>query len=78
MRLNVDELRHLAIEIDIPLVPYLETKKIDDLGTMLKACEGTSVLEKDVPREGVVYRDYHGEMHFKVKSRAYKVWYDSL
>ena len=49
----------------------------ETLDQLLKASEGKSVLA-DVPREGVVWRAVSADkdIHFKVKSRPYKVWYD--
>ena len=44
---------------------------------MLKDCEGNSCLPGcgDVPREGLVWRTEDGSLHFKCKSRPYKVWF---
>lgn len=71
-------LTSLSEEIGIPTVPYLGLSKLKDLDVMLRDCEGSSALVPDfsVPREGVVWRNKEGNIHFKVKSRPYKVWFE--
>lgn len=74
--LSWDEIVSISKELDIPTVPYIrEQKGVEDITSMLKDCEGNSVIY-NVPREGLVYRSYDGETHFKVKSRAYKIWFE--
>ena len=66
-------------EMGLKTVPVLEKSAHmpETLEEMLSSCEGRSVLA-DVPREGVVWRAVSAEkdIHFKVKSRPYKVWFD--
>lgn len=77
-KLTISELRDASNVLGIPTVPYIGEAKIEDLDKMLKDCEGYTVLVKDkkVPREGLVYRSADGKVHFKVKSRSYKIWFE--
>lgn len=66
-------------EIGLNTVPVLAKSAYmpESIAEMLSACDGRSVLA-DVPREGVVWRatSTAKDIHFKVKSRPYKVWFD--
>lgn len=80
--LSWDQLRDVARALEIPIVPFLGMAEICDvngkctsLENLLKTSEGTSVLN-NVPREGEVYRSLDGNVHFKVKSRSYKIWFE--
>ena len=78
-RYGFSELVEACREMDLKMVPVLEKSAYlpETLDQLLKASEGKSVLA-DVPREGVVWRAVSADkdIHFKVKSRPYKVWYD--
>ena len=66
----------------INTVPVLGTGKISDfkdLDEIIKFADGDSVFKnnnKPVPREGVVWRTKDGKVHFKNKSRQYKVFFE--
>ena len=69
---------------NIPVVPVLGTDvklgDIGDLDAIIKFADGQSVIKnnnKPVLREGVVWRTEDGRIHFKNKSRQYKVWFDA-
>lgn len=66
--------------MNLKTVPVLEKSAFmpETLAEILSSCEGRSVLF-DVPREGVVWRATSADkdIHFKVKSRPYKVWFDN-
>lgn len=75
VKLSWTELEELSREIGIPTVPYLRMNKIlPSVDEMLKSCEGDSILYKCM-REGVVWRNESGNIHFKCKSRPYKIWF---
>lgn len=73
-RMNIDELHTIAELMNVPEVTYLESKKIlGSLDEMLDDC----VIKGNPNKyeEGVVWRTYDGSIHFKCKSRPYKVWF---
>lgn len=74
-KLTWDELGHISSIIGIPTVPFKGTGKILPLDEMLKTCEGRSDLF-DVEREGLVWRTEDGRVHFKCKSRKYKLMWE--
>lgn len=64
--------------IDEKTVPRLGVKYISDfdgLDAIIKDADGKSKIY-NVKREGVVWRDLSGSVHFKAKSRDYKVWFE--
>ena len=72
--MNIDELHTLAELMNVPEVTYLESKKIlGSIDEMLDDC----VIKGNPNKyeEGVVWRTYDGSIHFKCKSRSYKVWF---
>ncbi len=77
-KVSWSELVTLSLAIGIPTVPFLGYSYVKDLDEMLEECVGNTILVKDssVPREGIVWRNSSGDIHFKVKSRPYKVWFD--
>lgn len=74
--LSWTEILSLSERMNIPTVPFIrEQFELESLDYMLKDCEGISLLY-NVPREGLVYRSLDGMVHFKVKSRPYKIWFE--
>lgn len=75
-RMNVDELEKISNILNIDRVPSLGTSNIlPSIDDMLSNCDGSSVFKEAKMREGVVWRNYDGSIHFKCKSRPYKVWF---
>ena len=75
-RLSYPELLKIASIMEVEKVPYIKTSRVlGSVEEMLKDAEGTSLFGKDVPREGLVWRTEDGNVHFKCKSRPYKVWF---
>lgn len=78
-RFIFEDLRLMCMEMGLKMVPILSESEIlpDSLDELLASSEGRSCLF-DVPREGVVWRSAtpYRDVHFKVKSRPYKVWFD--
>lgn len=76
-RMDVDELHEIASIMNIPEVEYLEQKHI--LPTIEEMLEDCVIPCKENPNtpyeEGIVWRSYDGSIHFKCKSRPYKVWF---
>lgn len=77
-KLTWKEIKEISKLTGIPTVPYVRKGKVTTLEDMLKDCEGWSVLEnpitkKPVDREGLVWRTFDGNTHFKCKSRRYKI-----
>lgn len=74
-----EEMKEACAEMDIKTVPILSESEYmpDNIEALLKSCEGRST-QADIPREGVVWRVTASgkDIHFKVKSRPYKVWFD--
>jgi RNA ligase (TIGR02306 family) len=66
-------------EMGIRMVPLIRehAHMPDTLDALLKDCDGRST-QSDVPREGLVWRSMTPgrDVHFKVKSRPYKIWFD--
>ena len=81
-RLDMQELVTFSNFSGINTVPVLGTGKISDfkdLDEIIKFADGDSVFKnnnKPVPREGVVWRTEDGKVHFKNKSRQYKVFFE--
>ena len=78
-RFSFSEMKTACAEMGLKTVPIISESEYmpDSLDAMLKDCEGRSSLA-DVPREGVVWRAVSEDcdIHFKVKSRTYKIWFD--
>ena len=76
-RLSYAELCDIARIMDIEQVPFIRRGTLfQDIDTMLSDADGCSVFGKDqTPREGLVWRTEDGNVHFKCKSRSYKVWF---
>ena len=77
-RASWKELKEISAITGLETVPFIRKGPIlPSLDEMLKDCEGNSCLPGcgDVPREGLVWRTEDGSLHFKCKSRPYKVWF---
>lgn len=75
-RLSVTELDRLSSITGLERVPFIRKGCImETLDEMLHDAEGGSVFSPSVPREGLVWRNEDGNIHFKCKSRPYKVWF---
>ena len=75
-RLAYTDLEKIASLTGLEMVPFIRRGHIlDSVDGILSDCEGHSVFGKDIPREGLVWRTEDGKVHFKAKSRSYKVWF---
>ena len=76
-RLNIDELHEIASIMNVPEVEYLDQKYIlPTVEAMLDDCVRPCKENPNTPyEEGIVWRNYDGSIHFKCKSRPYKVWF---
>ena len=75
-RLTYTELKEIAKIAELELIPYIGTGKVlGSVDDMLVNCEGVSVYGNKIPREGLVWRTEDGNVHFKCKSRPYKIWF---
>jgi RNA ligase (TIGR02306 family) len=74
-RLTFDELKQVLNELNLPMVPVLESDYVlstkNVVEHMLNYAEGKSVLNKNVNREGVVVRGINREFSFKAISNSY-------
>ena len=81
-RLTMQELVDFSYANDVPTVPVLGFAKITDIGDLdaiIKFSDGDSIFTNNgklVPREGIVWRTDDGNIHFKNKSRQYKVFFE--
>lgn len=72
------EMVDIAQKIGEKSVPYLGMKHISDfdgLDALIKDADGISKIY-NTKREGIVWRTEEGDIHFKAKSRDYKVWFE--
>ena len=75
--LTYTELCSIAAIMGIEQVPFIRRgKALENVETMLADVEGLSLHGKDIPCEGLVWRTEDGSVHFKCKSRSYKVWFE--
>ena len=76
-RLSYAELCDIARIMDIGQVPFIRKGTLfQDIDAMLSDADGYSVFGKDqIPREGLVWKTEDGDVHFKCRSRTYKVWF---
>lgn len=76
-RMNIDELNTIAEIGKLDQVISLGTSKmLGSVDEMLEAAVRPSVYNPKLPyEEGVVWRNYTGSIHFKCKSRPYKIWF---
>ena len=79
-RCGFEDFRSALCEMELRMVPLVyETARLpENIDMILSDCVGMSLIEKDVPREGLVWRTKGTDrnVHFKVKSRPYKVWFE--
>lgn len=76
--LEFDSLQCFCNKHNLEMVPILFEKKAlpGSVADMLQEAEGVSVFGKNVPREGVVYRNrYDQSVGCKCKSRSYQLWF---
>ena len=74
------DVKNIARWIDEKTVPYLRDAKISDfdgLDAIIKDADGKSKIY-NVKREGIVWRDQSGDIHFKVKGKEYKLFFEKL
>ena len=75
--LTYTELCSIAAIMGVEQVPFIRRgKAFGSVDTMLADAEGLSLHGNDIPREGLVWRTEDGSVHFKCKSRSYKVWFE--
>ena len=73
------KMRETLIKYGVPVVPILGITKINifkDVDAILAYAEGDSKIDNK-PREGIVFRSWHGEKSFKAVSNAYLLKYHS-
>ena len=79
-RYTFAEMRAALEEMGLKIVPVIRESAYmpPALQEMLEECVGRSVINPSVPREGLVWRTTGKgkDVHFKVKSRPYKVWFE--
>ena len=79
-RYGFEDFRSALCEMELRMVPlvYEKARLPENIDMILADCVGMSLIEKDVPREGLVWRTKGTDrsVHFKVKSRPYKVWFE--
>lgn len=80
-RMTWTEVEYVCKVLGLITVPVLDyNRKIYDLDKMIKDSDGNSVYVNGnnyVKREGLVWRTNDGKVHFKNKSRDYKIFWDS-
>jgi ATP-dependent RNA circularization protein (DNA/RNA ligase family) len=76
-RLGTFWMSEISNDLGLETVPVICRDKslCSTIEMVLADCKGRSKLA-DVPREGLVWRANGSDLHFKAKSREYKVWYD--
>ena len=76
-RMNIDELNTIAEIGKLDQVISLGTSKmLGSVDEMLENAVRPSVYNPNLPyEEGIVWRNYTGSIHFKCKSRPYKIWF---
>ena len=76
-RMNIDELNTIAEIGKLDQVISLGTSKmLGSVDEMLENAVRPSVYNPKLPyEEGIVWRNYTGSIHFKCKSRPYKIWF---
>ena len=78
-RSSFNELKDACLEMNIKMVPIISESRFmsDSIDTLLAEADGKSVIY-NVPREGLVWRATSRDIdvHFKVKSRPYKIWFE--
>ena len=75
-KFTFNDVRNYARWLGIKTVPYIRTdyiKNFHDVDALIKDADGKSKIYS-TKREGIVWRTEKGDIHFKAKSRDYKVW----
>ena len=75
-----DDVHNISRWIDERTVPYIKVAKIsefDGLDAIIKDADGKSKIY-NVKREGIVWRNRNGSIHFKAKGKEYKLFFEKL
>lgn len=75
-----NDVRNFARELNLKTVPFIRTdfvKNFDNIDAIIKDADGKSKIY-DTKREGIVWRTEYGDVHFKAKSRDYKIAWEKL
>ncbi len=79
-RYSFIEMKEALKEMCVKMVPVIKESAYmpDTIDAILKESDGKSAINPGVPREGLVWRAVKkdSDIHFKVKSRPYKVWFE--
>ena len=79
-KFTFNDVKNFARYIDVKTVPFIRTdyvKNFKDVDSIVKDADGTSKIYK-TKREGIVWRTESGNVHFKAKSRDYKISWEKL
>ena len=76
-KFEYDNIQMFCDTVDLKSVPILEinTPLLETSDAIVKDADGQSVLNKDVLREGVVWRSMDNKVGFKSKSQKYQNWW---
>ena len=73
--IDVDNVAERIGEKTVPFLGINRISNFDGLDAIIKDADGKSKIY-NVKREGIVWRTGDGSVHFKAKSRDYKVWFE--
>lgn len=79
-KFTFNDVRNFARELGLKTVPFIRTdyiKNFVDVDAIVKDADGISKIYK-TKREGIVWRTEYGDVHFKAKSRDYKISWEKL
>lgn len=79
-KFTYNDVKNFARYLDIKTVPFIRIdyiKNFADVDTIVKDADGISKIF-NTKREGLVWRTEEGDIHFKAKSRAYKISWEKL
>lgn len=77
--LTYEEMTNFCSKNKLTTAPLIKIVKgiPETLESCLEEADGASVINPDVLREGVVYRDIKdSSIGFKIKSREYAIWFE--
>ena len=75
-KFTFSDVRNFARWLGVKTVPYIRIdyiRNFHDVDSIVKDADGISKIY-NTKREGIVWRTERGDIHFKAKSRDYKVW----